>query len=94
MSEWFPTASDDVLIDAVPPLTGDVPSDVAPSKNCTVPPGLPAPGALTVTVAVTVTLAPNVDGFGALATDVVVAAGLTVCACTPDVLPVKFASPE
>ena len=94
MSEWPPTASDDVLTDAVPPLTGDVPSDVTPSKNWTVPPGLPAPGALTDTVAVTVTLAPNVDGFGALLTAVDVAAGFTVCACAPDVLPVKLALPE
>ena len=93
MSEWLPTANDDVLIDAVPPLTGDVPSDVAPSKNWTVPPGLPAPGGLTVTVAVSVTLAPNVDGFGALASDVDVLAWFTVCVCAGDVLPVYVRSP-
>ena len=93
MSEWLPTASDDVLIDAVPLLTGAVPSDVAPSKNCTVPPGLPAPGGLTVTVAVSVTLAPNVDGFGALASDVDVLAWFTVCVCAGDVLPVYVRSP-
>ena len=89
MSEWPPTASDDVLIEAVPPLTGDVPSDVAPSKNCTVP---VAPDG--VTVAVSVTLVPNVDGFGALASDVLVLAWLTVCDCAVDVLPLKLAFPE
>ena len=40
-----------------------VPSVVAPSMNVTVPLGVPAPGATTVTVAVNVTDWPNLDGF-------------------------------
>jgi hypothetical protein len=79
---------------AEPDETGELPSDVAPSKNSTEPAGLPAPGAATDTVAVSATLAPNVDGFGALLSAVDVAAWSTVCACTGDVLPAKLASPE
>jgi hypothetical protein len=36
---------------------------VAPSRKLTVPAGLPAPGAVTVIVAVNVTLCPKTDGF-------------------------------
>ena len=94
MSEWPPTASDEVLIDAEPALTGAVPSDVAPSKNSTVPPGDPEPGEVTVTVAVSATLVPNEDGFGALLSAVAVLAWFTVWLCAEDVLPLKLASPE
>jgi hypothetical protein len=75
------------LSTAEPAETGAEPSDVAPSKNSIEPPGPPAPGGVTVTVAVSATLAPNVDGFGALASDVLVLAGFTVCVCAGDVLP-------
>jgi hypothetical protein len=94
VSEWLPTASDEVLIDALPDDTEAVPSDVAPSKNSTVPPGEPEPGEVTVTVAVSATLAPNAEGFGALLSAVVVLAGFTVWLCAEEVLPVKLASPE
>ena len=50
MSDREPTGSDDVPIEAAPPETGAVPSDVTPSKNSTVP--LAEAG---VTVAVSVT---------------------------------------
>ena len=40
-----------------------VPIVVAPSRKLTVPPGLPAPGATTATVAVNVTLCPKTDGL-------------------------------
>jgi hypothetical protein len=83
-----------VLSTADPLLTGEVPSDVTPSKNSTEPPGPPAPGGLTVTVAVSVTFPPNVDGFGALLSDVAVLAWFTVCACAADELPLKLAFPE
>jgi len=63
---------------AVPPDRVPVPKIVAPSRNVTVPDGLPAPGATTVTVAVKVTLWPKVDGFADEATVVVVFALLTV----------------
>ena len=63
---------------ARPDESGLVPSDVAPSKNSTEPVGEPAPGGLTETVAVSATLAPNVDGFGALLSAVDVLAWFTV----------------
>ncbi len=55
-----------------------LPITVAPSRKFTVPVGLPAPGATTVTVAVKVTLCPKTDGFTDEATVVVVLALLTV----------------
>ena len=93
VSECEPTASADVLIAAEPPETGAVPSDVAPSKNSTVPEGVPAPGALTVTLAVSVVDCPNTVGFGALVSDVAVDAWFTVCECAGDVLVLYVRSP-
>jgi hypothetical protein len=43
---------------AVPPVSGVVPSTVAPSLKVTVPDGVPVPGAAALTVAVKVTLSP------------------------------------
>jgi hypothetical protein len=40
-----------------------LPITAAPSRKLTVPVGLPAPGAVIVTVAVKVTLCPKTDGF-------------------------------
>jgi len=94
VSECAPTASAEVLIAAEPAETGAVPSEVAPSKNSTVPGGEPAPGALTDTVAVSVVDWPNTVGFGALVSAVVVEAWLTVCGSAADVLPLKLALPE
>jgi hypothetical protein len=79
---------------ADPEETGDEPSEVAPSKNWTVPEGEPAPGALAATVAVSVVCWPNNVGFGALVSDVLVLAWFTVWLCAADVLVVKLASPE
>jgi hypothetical protein len=58
--------------------SGLVPSVVAPSKNVTVPVGVPVAGGLTVTVAVKVTDWPNTDGFVDEASVVVVPAPPTV----------------
>ena len=41
-----------------------VPSEVVPLKNWTVPVGVPVPGLAAVTVAVSVTDAPEADGLG------------------------------
>jgi hypothetical protein len=84
--EWPPTASADVLSEAEPPESGDVPSDVAPSKNSTLPLGLPEPGGFTETVALIVTLSPTTDGFGDVVTAVAVLAASTTCVCAGDVL--------
>ncbi len=89
-----PTLSAEVASVATPlRFTLPVPSVVAPSKNVTVPEGVPAPGALTDTVAVKVTLWPKTDGLGADVTLVVVSALLTTWFTVLDVLPLKFVSP-
>ena len=55
------------------------PSDVDPSKNSTVPVGVPEPPPLTLTVAVKVTDWPNTDGLAEEVTVVVLLALATVC---------------
>jgi hypothetical protein len=55
-----------------------LPMLVAPSRKLTVPAGVPAPGAFTVTVAVNVTDCPNTDGLTDDARVVAVLALLTV----------------
>jgi hypothetical protein len=86
-----PTASVAVDSDAVPPLRATVPSNTAPSRNCTVPVG-PDNG---LTVAVKVTSCPKTEGsrddVNAVAVAVITA--FTVCIRVEDVLPVKLASP-
>ena len=59
--QWWPTVSAAVENFAVPPLTGDVPRIVEPSRKVTVPVGIPE--ALGVTVAENVTVCPKVEGF-------------------------------
>jgi hypothetical protein len=54
---WDPILND-VVSDAIPPLSVPEPSKVAPSKKVMVPVGVPAPGETGVTVAVTVTGCP------------------------------------
>lgn len=63
------------------------------SLNVTVPVGVPAPGDVTVTVAVIVTDCPTTDGFGETETVLEVLAGFTVCERAPEVLVVKLLSP-
>jgi hypothetical protein len=55
-----------------------LPITVVPSRKLTVPVGVPAPGAETVTVAVKVTLCPKTDGLVPEATVVAVVALFTV----------------
>ncbi len=62
---------------ATPLLSVPVPIDAAPSKNVTSPVGLPAPGAIAATVAVSVTLWPKADGVILEAMAVLVDDGLT-----------------
>jgi hypothetical protein len=61
--------------------------------KATEPPGVPPPGATGLTVAVSVTDWPKVDGFTDDVTAVVVLAWFTVCVRAADVLPLKFVSP-
>jgi len=72
-----------------------VPSEVVPSKKETVPVGVPAPGALGVTVAVKVTDWPKTEGLVADVTDALVASWLTVWVRAGlEVLVVKSVSPS
>ena len=56
-----------------------VPSTVAPSINVTDPVGVPAPGALALIVAVSVTAWPAVEGLAEDVMDVAVASFATAC---------------
>src|SRR6185437_13762631 len=90
----LPTARADVLKVAIPPVSVPVPIGLAPSRNVTVPVGVPAPGATAETVAVNVTDWPKTDGFCDEVTSVAVLALFTTCGLpvSERVLPVKFGS--
>ena len=77
MSAWVPAANPFVVSEAVPAASGRLASSVAPSKNCTKPPGA-APPPITDTVAVSVTGWLKPDGLGDATSDVAVAARTTV----------------
>jgi hypothetical protein len=66
---------------------------VPPSENVTVPVGVPAAGAVAVTIAVYITVCPDTDGSTDDVTIVVVAPWLTVSLRIGDVEPVKLESP-
>jgi len=70
-----------------------LPITVAPSRKFTVPAGLPAPGAVTVTVAVNVTDWPKTDGFTEDARVVLVFALFTTWLTIALVLVLKLPSP-
>ena len=83
----MPAESDDVLSVALFPesvIRG--PKFVPSIANCTAPDGLPAPGGVTLTVAVKVTFSPGADGFLLEDTARVVDAGFTVSVKTDDVV--------
>ena len=89
---WFPTASALVVKVAIPALRVPVPRGDPPSRNVTLPVGVPAPGAITLTVAVTVTDCPYTEGFCEEVT-VVLVSGLFTCWLTLPLLVVKASSP-
>ena len=81
--ECVPTARVDVVNVALPLLSVPVPNTVVPSLKLTVPVGIPEVAGLTVAVKVTVW--PNIDGFAEGTTDVEVAALFTVNVAAFDV---------
>jgi hypothetical protein len=95
---WLPDASEELLNVAVPALFREpVPSVVVPSINVTMPVGavgVDEPGATTVTVAVSATVWPTLEGLGDAASVVVVAAWFTVWFNTLEVPEAKMLSPE
>ena len=92
---WFPADRAEVVKVAMPPLSVPVPIGLPPSRNVTVPVGVPVPGATGETVAVKVTDWPKTEGFADEVTAVVVSALLTTCGLpvSEPVLPLKFPSP-
>ena len=78
----FPLTVNVLVVYAADPLTTVIDGDkeVAPSKNCTVPAGVPAPGAVVATDAVNVMSAP--ERSTPLGTTVVVVAALFTCCVT------------
>jgi hypothetical protein len=74
-------------------LSVPVPSAVAPSKKLTVPLGIPDPGLLAVTVAVSVIAWPKTGVVSEEMTEVVVLAAATVWSSTDEMLAVKRVSP-
>jgi hypothetical protein len=66
---------------------------IVPLRKVTVPVGVPAPGAVTETVAVNMTACPTADGFGEEDNDVVVFALLTTWETAALVLVLKLPSP-
>src|SRR6266568_3883275 len=93
VSGWVPTVSVDVTSEALPLTSVTVPSTVAPSLNVTVPVGTPAPE---VTVELSVTACPTVEGSGVdvRLVDVAAAAGaLTTWFTVGEVLAANAALP-
>ena len=60
----MPVASVDTVSEALPLTSVTTPSEVPPSRNVTVPVGTPDAGDVALTVAVSVTVCPTVEGFG------------------------------
>src|SRR5437762_480797 len=88
--EWLPAASVVTLSEALPLTSVTVPSAVAPSLNVTVPVGTPAAD---VTVELSVTAWPLVEGLGLEVRLVEVAAGFTIWVTVGDVLAANVALP-
>src|SRR5207247_821350 len=89
-----PTDKPDVRKLAVPPDSVRLPMLTPPSLNVTVPVGVPTPGDTADTVAVKVTAWPNTVGLMSDTTVVLVAALLTVCNRSLELLALKLPSPE
>jgi hypothetical protein len=92
VNESIPTGSVVVVRIAVLPLRLAVPTDVVPLKNCTVPVGVPAPGATTAMVAVSVTVWPEFAVEGVAERPVLVLAWLTISVVDEELV-TKFGAP-
>ena len=76
---WVPGDSKEVVILARPPDMVLVPTETPPSKNVTVPVGMPLPGKEAVTVDVKVITWPKTPGFSEEVMARVVSALFTTC---------------
>src|SRR6266478_1658566 len=84
--EWVAAESVEVVNVALPELSVPLPSEVAPSRNVTVPLGVPVPGATTATIPVKVTDCAKQAGLSEAASVIVVSALLTFCVSAAEVL--------
>ena len=91
--ECDPATSVEIVKLATPAASVPVPSVVEPSRNTTLPVGVPAPGVVAPIVAVNVTAWPKVDGARFDATVAEVEAWFTVWVNTGDALPRNVESP-
>lgn len=81
---WVPTLKGTVMdVLALPSTRGELTGERLPIVNVTDPVGVPAPGGTAVTVAVTVTFCPRLDGSGDETTVVADSARFTVCGSLP-----------
>lgn len=80
--------------DACPLARFAVPRLVRPSRNVTVPVGVPEPGAVALTMAVAVTDWPKTLGFGKTFTATDGTSRFTICVNGWDVFALKLLSPE
>ena len=91
---WGPGVSVVTVAVASPLVSGTAePRLEPPSLNCTVPVGVPTPGAVAVTVAVRPTLWPYVEGLTDDPTATEVSAWLTTWVAGAETLGLKSASP-
>src|SRR6266567_1290433 len=90
-----PTESEEMLSLAalLPDKVTGAPKLEPSTLNCTVPVGVPAPGATALTVFVKITAWPNTEGLVEEASDDVASAWFTVCVRTEEVLVLKLPSP-
>jgi hypothetical protein len=93
VSEWAPGVTLEVARAAVPLVSVTVPRVVVPSLKVTLPVAVPVPGLTAATVAVRVNVWPDTEGFGAVASVVVVEAGFTTTVKGADELAANCASP-
>src|SRR2546425_769135 len=82
-----------MLSEALPFTSVTTPSEVAPSLNVTVPVGTPLAGATALTVELSVTVWPTVEGLGVEVRLVLEFPAFTVCVRTADVLAANVAFP-
>ena len=80
--------------DACPLARFAVPRLVRPSRNVTVPVGVPEPGGVALTMAVAVTDWPKTLGFGERFTVTVGTSKFTICENGEELFALKLLSPE
>jgi len=91
---WLPKARTEVVKVALPPDSVPVPIEMPPSRNVTVPVGVPAPGATAFTIAVKVIAWPNTVGLTDEVTELEDEALFTDWVIAADALAAKLLSPE